>query len=399
MNYIELTEKYGTPLYVYDSQRIIDNYNRFIASFSVPKLKVHYAVKALSNISILKLMKSIGACLDCVSIQEVQLGLRAGFSPEDIIFTPNSISEEEYEKALELDVKMNIDNLQILEYFGVNHPTEPICIRVNPHLMAGGNKNISVGHIDSKFGISIHQMPLAKRLIRNYDIPVEGIHVHTGSDILDPEIFIRASELIFAIAEEMDDLKYLDFGSGFKVKYKKDGMETDIEKFGKLFSDKFNEFCSETGKELELRFEPGKYLVSQAGAFLAKVNVIKQTTSCTFLGLDSGFNHLIRPMLYDAYHEIENISNPDGERKLYTVVGYLCETDTFGVDRIISEVRKNDILRFHNAGAYCFAMSSNYNSRYKPAEVLVHNEKDYLITQRESFEDLVRNQTDPDIDF
>ncbi len=399
MNYIKLAEKYGTPLYAYDSQQIIDNYNRFIASFSVPKLKVHYAVKALSNISILKLLKSIGAGLDCVSIQEVQLGLRAGFSPEDIIFTPNSISEKEYEKALELNVKMNIDNLQILEYFGVNHPAEPICIRVNPHLMAGGNKNISVGHIDSKFGISIHQMPLAKRLIRNYDIPVEGIHVHTGSDILDPEIFIRASELIFAIAEEMDDLKYLDFGSGFKVKYKKDGMETDIEKFGKLFSDKFNEFCSETGKELELRFEPGKYLVSQAGAFLAKVNVIKQTTSCTFLGLDSGFNHLIRPMLYDAYHEIENISNPDGERKLYTVVGYLCETDTFGVDRIISEVRKNDILRFHNAGAYCFAMSSNYNSRYKPAEVLVYNDKDYLISQRETFEDLVRNQTDPEIDF
>jgi len=399
MNYLELTEKYGTPLYVYDSQKIIENYERFVNCFSVPKLRVHYAMKALSNISILKLMKSIGAGLDCVSIQEVQLGLHAGFSADDIIFTPNSISEDEYEKALDLDVNINIDNLQILEYFGVNHPEVPVCIRINPHLMAGGNKNISVGHIDSKFGISIHQMPLAKRLIRNFNINVEGIHVHTGSDILDAEIFIRASELILAIAEEMDDLKYLDFGSGFKVKYKKDGMETDIEKFGKMFSEKFNAFCSETGKELELRFEPGKYLVSESGAFLAKVNVIKQTTSCTFLGLDTGFNHLIRPMFYDAYHEIKNISHPEGEPKLYTVVGYLCETDTFGVDRIISEVRKNDILMFHNAGAYCYAMSSNYNSRYKPAEVLVHKDNDYLISKSETFEDLLRNQTDPDIDF
>jgi diaminopimelate decarboxylase len=399
MNILELTEKYGTPLYVYDSQKIIRNYERFVNCFSVPKLRLHYAMKALSNISILKLMKSIGAGLDCVSIQEVQLGLHAGFTPDDIIFTPNSISEDEYEKALEMGVKINIDNLQILEYFGVNHPEVPICIRINPHLMAGGNKNISVGHIDSKFGISIHQMPLTKRLIRNYNINVEGIHVHTGSDILDAEIFIRASELIFAIAEEMDGLKYLDFGSGFKVKYKKDGMETDIDKFGKMFSYKFNEFCSETGKEIELRFEPGKYLVSESGVFLARVNVIKQTTSCTFLGLDTGFNHLIRPMFYDAYHEIENISNPDGERKLYTVVGYLCETDTFGIDRIISEVHKNDIMMFHNAGAYCYAMSSNYNSRYKPAEVLVHNGEDFLISKRETFEDLLGNQTDPDIDF
>lgn len=399
MNYLDLTEKYGTPLYVYDSQMIINNYERFIKAFDVPKLRVHYAVKALYNISILKLMRSIGAALDCVSIQEVELALRAGYDPEDIIFTPNSISEEEYEKALDLDIKINIDNLQILEYFGVNHPSEPVCIRINPHLMAGGNAKISVGHIDSKFGISIHQMPLIKRLIRNYQIPVEGIHVHTGSDILDPEIFIRASELIFAIAEEMDDLKYLDFGSGFKVKYKNDGLETDVEKFGKLFSKKFNEFCSETGKDLELKFEPGKYLVSEAGSFLAKVNVIKQTTSCTFLGLDTGFNHLIRPMFYDAYHKIENLSNPIGEKKLYTVVGYLCETDTFGSDRVLSEVRKNDILRFSNAGAYCFAMASNFNSRYRPAEVLVHKDKDYLITKRETMEDLIKNQLDPEIEL
>ena len=399
MNYLALTEKYGTPLYVYDSQMIISNYERFIKAFDVPKLRVHYAVKALNNISILKLMRSIGAALDCVSIQEVELALIAGYAPEDIIFTPNSISEEEYEKALDLEIKINIDNLQILEYFGVNHPSEPVCIRINPHLMAGGNAKISVGHIDSKFGISIHQMPLIKRLIRNYQIPVEGIHVHTGSDILDPEIFVRASELIFAIAEEMDDLKYLDFGSGFKVKYKDDGLETDIEKFGILFSKKFNEFCSETGKDLELKFEPGKYLVSEAGSFLAKVNVIKQTTSCTFLGLDTGFNHLIRPMFYDAYHKIENLSNPMGEKKLYTVVGYLCETDTFGSDRVLSEVRKNDILRFSNAGAYCFAMASNFNSRYRPAEVLVHNDKDHLITKRETIEDLTRNQLDPEIEL
>lgn len=394
-----LVEKHGAPLYVYDAKKIVDNFNRFKNAFEVEKLKIHYAVKANPNVNILQLMKALGAGLDCVSIQEVGMAALAGFDPADVIFTPNSISEAEYLEAVELGVKINVDNLQILEYLAANRPELPICVRINPHLLAGGNKKISVGHIDSKFGISIHQMPHVRRLVKSYGAKVEGLHVHTGSDILDAEIFIRAAEIIFAEAEKFEDLEYVDFGSGFKVKYKPGDLETDVERFGRLFSRRYNDFCQDIGKSLELKFEPGKFLMSEAGVFLAKVNVIKQTTSCTFLGLDSGFNHLIRPMFYDAHHEIENVSSPDGEKKLYSVVGYLCETDSFGSDRLIAEAKKGDILAFKNAGAYCFSMASNYNSRLKPAEVLLHGGKDYLITRRETFDDLIRNQRDAGIIF
>jgi len=397
INFAQLAEKYDNPLYVYDAEKIISNYEFFYNSFNVNNLKIHYACKALSNISILKLFKNMGAGLDCVSIQEVRLGLRAGFKPEDIIYTPNNVSEKEFEHAINFGVKINVDNIQMLEYLGINHPNLPVCIRINPHLMAGGNSKISVGHIDSKFGISIHQLPLVNRIVKRLNIPVEGIHVHSGSDILDPDIFIKAAELMFEAAKEFEDLSYIDFGSGFKVQYKEGGLYTDIKKFGQIFSERFNKFCRDIGKDLTLRFEPGKYMVSEAGYFVAKVNVIKQTTACNFLGIDTGFNHLIRPMFYDAYHRIDNVSNPTGDKKIYTVVGYICETDTFGADRIINEVRKNDLLVFHNAGAYCFSMASNYNSRYRPAEVLLYQRQDYLIRKREEFGDLIRNQVEVDV--
>ena len=391
-----LGEKYGVPLYVYDSAIIQSNYEDFVNAFDVPKMKVHYACKALSNISILKLFKNLGSGLDCVSIQEIQLGLLAGFLPSDILFTPNNISENEYDEAVKLGVGINIDNFEMLEYFGANYPNIPICVRINPHMMAGGNRNISVGHIGSKFGISIHQLPLLQRIVKSFNINVEGIHVHTGSDIIDPEIFIKAANLILDVVDHFEKVKFIDFGSGFKVAYKKEDLYTDIFEFGKEFSETFNSYCENRGREFELKFEPGKYIVSNAGYFVVKANVIKQTTSTTFVGVDSGMNHLIRPMFYDAYHEIENISNPDGKRKIYSIVGYICETDTFGVDRQLNEVRKDDLLVFKNAGAYSYTMASNYNSRFRPPEILIHEGKDYLIRQREEFADLIKNQTDPD---
>ncbi|NNE27104.1 MAG: diaminopimelate decarboxylase [Saprospiraceae bacterium] len=392
---LSLVDKYGAPLYVYDSAIMRANYDRFINAFDVKDLKVHYACKALSNISVLKLFKSWGAGLDCVSIQEIRIGLMAGFESNEILFTPNNISEEEFDLAVQLGVNINVDNFDMLEYFGSTYPDYPICIRINPHMMAGGNRKISVGHIGSKFGISIHQLPLIERIVKSFNINVAGIHVHTGSDILDSEIFVKAAELVFSVVDKFDSVKYIDFGSGFKVAYKKGGLATDIEEFGKDFSDTFNAYCQNRGRDFELKFEPGKYLVSNSGFFLARTNVVKQTTSTTFVGIDSGMNHLIRPMFYDAYHQIENLTNPDGKKKIYSIVGYICETDTFGVDRQLNEVRKHDILMFENAGAYCYSMASNYNSRYRPSEVLLHEGKDYLIRHRETFEDLVRNQPNP----
>ena len=391
---IRICENHGNPTYIYDADQMHKNYTDFVSSFNVKKLKIHYACKALNNKAILKLFRSFGAGLDCVSIGEVQLGLRAGFSPEQILFTPNNISEEEYEEAIATGVRINIDNLNMLEYVGLNHPQLPIYVRVNPHLMAGGNQKISVGHIDSKFGISIHQVPNAERIVKRFNINVQGIHVHTGSDILDADIFIRAAELVFSVVEKFDTVTHIDFGSGFKVAYKEGDLQTDIQQLGKQFSETFNSFCEKMDKDYTLEFEPGKCMVSNAGYFAVQANIVKQTTSCTFIGLDTGFNHLLRPMFYGAHHEIENISNPTGDKKVYSVVGYICETDTFALDRIIPEVRKGDLLVFKNAGAYCFTMSSNFNSRLKPAEVLVTDGNAKLIRRRETLDDLVASEVD-----
>ncbi len=390
---LNLSKKYGTPLYVYDAAIIESQYQRMTKAFkTVKQLKINYAVKALSNISILKLFKSLNSGLDTVSIQEVKLGLEAGFLPKDIIFTPNGVSYEEIVKVAKLGVQINIDNLTVLEQFGYEHPKIPVCVRINPHIMAGGNRKISVGHIDSKFGISVYQVPHILRIANNTKMTINGVHMHTGSDILDIDVFVSATEILFNVAKQFKDLAFIDFGSGFKVPYKEGDISTDIEELGDKLSIRFNKFCKDYGKNISLMFEPGKFLVSESGNFLAKVNVIKQTTSNVFAGIDSGFNHLIRPMFYDSYHHITNISNPKGRNRYYTVVGYICETDTFGTNRRISEIREDDILRFNNAGAYCFTMASNYNSRFRPAEVLWYKNKDYLIRKRETFDDILKNQ-------
>ncbi len=390
---IQAASEFGSPLYVYDANKIKYQYNRLVKSFkSVKNLQLNYAVKALSNISILKYLIDLGSGIDAVSIQEVHLALKGGINPEKIIYTPNGVSMDEIKFASELGVKINIDNLSVLEDFGNSHPEIPICIRINPHIMAGGNSNISVGHIDSKFGISIHQIPHLKRIVENTKIRINGVHMHTGSDILDIDVFLRAAEILFETANHFKDLDFIDFGSGFKVPYYPGDSETNIEELGKKLSKRFNLFCKSYGKNLTLIFEPGKFLVSEAGKFICKVNSIKQTTSTVFAQVDSGFNHFLRPMMYGANHHIENISNPDDIERYYSIVGYICETDTFASNRKISTISIGDLLCFNNAGAYCHTMSSNYNSRYRPAEVLYINNQLKLIRKRENFDDLIRNQ-------
>ena len=388
-----LVRKYGTPLYIYDTSGIEAQYRKLQRAFHNTRSRIYYACKALTNINILHFFHKLGAGLDAVSIQEVQLALQAGFEPKDILYTPNCVSLEEIDKAVDLGVCINIDNISILEQFGHKYGANvPVWIRINPHIMAGANHKISTGHIDSKFGISIYQMPHVKRIIQTNNMIVEGLHMHTGSDILDVEVFLRGIEILLETAGNFKNLKYIDIGSGFKVPYKQDDVYTDIVSFGKSLSARFNQFCRDYGSNLTLIFEPGKFLVSESGYFIARVNVLKQTLATMFAGLDTGMNHLIRPMFYDAYHEIINISKPVGTTRIYTVVGYICETDTFGWNRKITEITEGDYLAFLNAGAYCFAMASNYNSRFKPAEVLIHRKKDYLIRKRETLGDLTRNQ-------
>lgn len=390
---LDIVEKYGSPLYVYDADIIKRQFDSLISAFSDVKVKIKFACKALSNISVMRLLRSYGSGLDTVSIQEVELGLYAGFEPNEIIFTPNCVSYEEIQQAISKGVIVNIDNLSVLEKFGNDYGNSvPCCVRLNPHILAGGNHHIQTGHIDSKFGISIYQLRHLLRIVSTYNIKVTGLHVHSGSDILDAGVFLQGADIIFDAARNFRDLEFIDFGSGFKVAYKDDDITTDINDMGKKISKAFREFCDEYGKELELWFEPGKYLVSESGYFLVKTNVIKQTVSTVFAGVDSGQNHLIRPMFYDAYHRIINISNPQGSPRVYSVVGYICETDTFAWDRKIAEIREGDVLCFMNAGAYGFTMSSNYNSRLRPAEVLVYNGKDMVIRRRETLDDLLATQ-------
>ena len=390
---VNLAGEFGTPLYVYHAEKIKEQYDKLQTAFKNCNARFFFACKALSNINILKYIESIGGSLDCVSIFEVKLGLKAGFTPERILYTPNSVDFAEIEEAKNAGVNINIDSISMLEKFGTRYGNSyPICIRFNPHIMGGGNYKISTGHIDSKFGISIHQMRHIERIIQSTNLLVRGIHMHTGSDIKDVSVFLQGLEVLFDLARHFPQLEFIDLGSGFKVPYQDGDTETDVALLGERVAEAFHAFEQETGKRIEVWFEPGKYLVSECGYFVVRANVIKQTTATVFVGVNSGFNHLIRPMFYDSYHRIANISNLHGSERIYTVVGNICETDTFAWDRKLTEVHEGDYLVFYNAGAYGFEMSSNYNSRLKPAEVLIKGGQPLLIRKREVFEDLLKNQ-------
>jgi diaminopimelate decarboxylase len=392
---IAIANDFGTPVYIYHAEKIAEQYLKLKEAFNGHPTRIFYACKALTNINILKYVKSLGANLDCVSINEVMLGLKAGFEPQQILYTPNCVDFAEITDAQALGVNVNIDNISILEQFGNKFGgSYPICIRINPHIEAGGNYKISTGHIDSKFGISIHQVRHIERIVKTTGLHVQGLHMHTGSEIKDISVFLQALDIMFECATRFPRLDFIDLGSGFKVPYKDGDRETDVNTLGEKLTEAVKQFETEYGRKLEVWFEPGKYLVSECGYFVTKANIIKQTTATVFVGINSGFNHLIRPMLYDAYHRITNITNPTGPERIYTVVGNICETDTFAWDRVLNEVREGDYILFHNAGAYGFEMSSNFNSRLKPAEVLVKDGKAQLIRRRDEFEDLLRNQVE-----
>jgi len=391
----EICKEFGTPVYVYDANKIVHQLKSLSNAFSETDVRIKYAAKALTNISILKLLKKNGAGVDVVSIQEAHLALGAGFAPGEIMFTPNCVDFEEIVAGVDLGLNINLDNLSVLEKFGKKYgDTYPCCVRLNPHIMAGGNYKISTGHSNSKFGISVYQLPQIMQLAQQYKIVINGLHIHTGSEITETDVFIKMAEILFGIARDFQALKFIDFGGGFKVAYKEGDLVTNVYDLGLKLGKVFKEFYQSYGKKLELWVEPGKYLVSEAGYLFVKTNVVKTTPSVTFAGVNSGLNHLIRPMMYDAYHDIVNVSNPTGSLKMYTVVGNICETDTLGADRKLNEVREGDLLVFKNAGAYGYSMSSNYNSRLRPAEVLVIDGVAKLIRKRDTFEDLLRGQID-----
>ncbi len=398
VNVLDIADEFGLPLYVYDADKIIEKIGLLRSSFSGVNLKIKYAAKALTNISILKLMRHQGVEMDSVSVNEARMGMLAGFEPSQIMFTPSGVSFDEIREAVALGLQLNVDSLPLLEWVGQTYGSQvPISVRINPHISEGGNIKISTGHADSKFGISILQRAVMLELVEKYQISVAGLHIHTGSDFKNADAFLRGADILFDLANDYPNLTFIDFGSGFKVAYKEGDHITDVAELGRQVSEAFQNFCQQYGRDIELWFEPGKFLVSESGHLLVKTNIVKENPTRTFVAVDSGMNHLIRPMMYDSYHDIKNISHPPvtgaaPAEKTYNVVGYICETDTFATDRSLPEVRPGDVLSFENAGAYGFSMASNYNARFRPAEVLVYEGHPYLIRQRETFDDLLRGQ-------
>ena len=378
---------------MYHAERIKEQYQKLERSFEKLDTRFFYACKALTNINILRYIKSIGCNVDCSSLNEVLLAMKAGFQPGNILYTSSNISFEEIEAAANLGVNINIDSLSNLQKFGKKFGSSyPVSVRLRPNIMAGGNLKISTGHETSKFGIPLEQVDIILDTVRNTGVWIRGLHIHTGSDIKDVDVFLKGVQVLFEVSSNFPQLEFLDLGGGFKVAYKAGDEETDIELLGKKVTEAVVQFEARSKRKWQLWFEPGKFLVSEAGYFITQVNVIKETAAITFAGLNSGLNHLIRPMFYGAYHTIENLSNSNGTSKTYTVVGNICETDTFATDRSLHEIHEGDYLVFLNAGAYCFEMASNYNSRYKPAEVLVKDGKAQLIRRRDELEDLLKNQ-------
>jgi len=387
----DLAKKYGTPLYVYHAEKIKSQFEKLRHAFRESNVVFFYASKALTNVSVLRYIRSIGANVDCSSINEVRLATHAGFQPAQILYTSNGIDFGEIVEAADLGVNINIDSISNLEKFGKKYGhSYPVGIRLRPNIMAGGNIKISTGHDRSKFGIPVEQLDTVLQIVKENSIHINNLHIHTGSDIKDADVFIKGIAVLFDIIPHFRELKSVDLGGGFKVPYRDQDEEIDIELLGKRVREEFANH-PQAGK-LQIWFEPGKFLVSECGFFITQVNVLKETPTTHFVSVNSGFNHLIRPMFYDSYHHISNLSNPEGPLKEYAVVGNICETDTFAWNRQLNEVREGDFLLFHNAGAYGFEMSSNFNSRLKPAEVLMEGGRDTLIRRREGFDDLLRNQ-------
>ena len=387
--------QFGTPLYVYQAEKIKEQYQKLTAAFSALDTKFFYASKALTNINVLRYIKDIGCNVDCSSINEVKLALHAGFEPEHILYTSNGIAFSEIEEAVTSGVHINIDSLSNLEKFGKKYGhSYPVGIRIRPNIMAGGNLKISTGHDASKFGIPVNQLNQIEEIVKSTNLFIRTLHIHTGSDIKDASVFVKGIEVLFELIPHFSELKVIDLGGGFKVPYKPGEMETDVTLLAQKIKETFDNHPVANSNKFQLWFEPGKFLVSQCGYMLARVTVLKDTGSIVFAAVDSGLNHLIRPMMYDAYHHIENISNPDGEMKTYTITGNICETDTFAADRKLNEIREGDFLAFYNAGAYGFEMASNYNSRFKPAEVMIKDGKVLLIRRRDEWNDLLRNQVE-----
>lgn len=387
-----IAERYGTPVYIYDLQNIREQIKKLKESIGIyPKTKFLYAVKANYNIHLVKEIINQGFGIDAVSPEEVQLGINCGVDPKKIMFTGNNITDSEMIQVHEMGVLLNIDSLSRLEKFGKKYPGSDVCVRFNPNIGGGNHKHNITGGSDTKFGISYLHMNEVLKIVNKYNLRLKGIHEHIGSGWLELDTPLIALNIILEIASKIPGLDFVNIGGGFGIPYHPNQKELDIKNLGKKINEKLIEFYKNYGIKLELRLEPGRYIVCKAGYLLTKVNTIKKNPEGKiFVGTDTGMNQMIRVALYDAYHSIVNLSNKTDKIGYYNICGNVCESsDFFAKDRKMSEIREGDILSIENTGAYGFAMSSNYQFRPLPAEVIVDGNKIILSRRRETFDDLL----------
>lgn len=390
-----LLDEFGSPLYAYESETIRDRFRALRTAIPYPATDFHYACKANTNLAILRLLREEGALLDAVSPGEAFLGLTAGFTAADILFTGNNVTDDEMRYLRDLGILINIDSLSQLERYGMLAPNTAVSIRINPDVVSGHHDHCITGGPKSKFGVTLDAINDVLRLVAHYRLEVIGVHAHVGSGILDPEPFMAAVDALLGVVRPFQRLSFVDFGGGFGIPYAPGQQPIDLTAFGLRLTERFDRFCKEYGRPLRLKLEPGRFLVGESGVLLTRCNTVKRTQGRTFVGVDSGLHHLIRYPLYNAYHEIINASNVTDITEVYDVCGQICESsDFFARERPISRIREGDILAVLNVGAYGFAMSSNYNSRARPAEILVEAGVARVIRQRETMEDLLRGQMD-----
>ncbi|MGB9959249.1 MAG: diaminopimelate decarboxylase [Candidatus Bathyarchaeales archaeon] len=399
---LKLAEEYGTPLYVISENKIRENYRRLATAFTrnYDKVRILYSAKANTNLSVLKILKSEGAGIDTVSAGEVFLALEAGFKPNQILYTGTSVSDEELDYILEKGVVINVDSLSQFRKMLKKTVPQTLSVRINTEFGAGHHEYTVTASKTSKFGVDGKTAMEIYHMAKNAGVENFGIHMHIGSGIMQAEPFIKAAEKLLETASTIHKqlgiaFNFIDLGGGIGVPYKPEETEVDIENFAKRLVDFFKEKIEEYGLgQPELWLEPGRYLVADACVLLTKVNMVKETPYKNFVGVDAGFNTLIRPAMYGSYHHIVLANRLDAPlAENYDVVGPLCESgDVLARDRQLPKISEGDLLAILNAGAYGYAMSSQYNSRPRAAEVLVRDGCHELIRERETLQDLVRGQ-------
>jgi diaminopimelate decarboxylase len=381
---LQAAQQFGSPLYVYNLDLVKQRYLELFSHIKHPRLKILFAMKANYNPTILKTLIGLGAGIDTVSIGEALLAQELGCPSTNMLYTANNVTLAEMKQVRERGLLTNIGAISTLETFGRTFPGSEVCLRFNPEVVAGSHEKIQTGGKLTKFGLLFQDLPEVLEIVSRYNLKVIGLHKHTGSGISETDKYLEAVNNLLQIAtlQNFPHLKSLDFGGGFGVPYHPQDQRFDLSKFGQIISELVTAHENKIGRELELWFEPGRYLVCEAGYLVMEVNTIKNNRGRRIVGTDSGFPQLIRPVFYDAYHQIENLSNPNGNPQTYDICGNICETgDHFAKDREIPEIREGDLLVIQNAGAYCYAMGGIYNLRPMPAEV-VHEKGELRLSRK-----------------